>query len=190
VAFGQWLLAPFWLVIAWQTPRMRTRWLWALPVGRRALLWTMIGPLLVANVLGYFAGFYLRQPVQPDSEPRVVVVALAAILAYVMLTILFCVLLDWRGFARIPRRIPMTVFSSFFMIWFLAILAGRYFGLYSDTWARDALGHFGRTVRLGLPALFATALAVLVALYWAIEKVFSEPDFADKPAVSRPDAWQ
>ena len=42
---------------------------------------------------------------------------------------------------------------------------------------------------MGLPALIATAAAVLIALYWAIEKVFSEPDFADKPKVSQPDAF-
>jgi predicted acyltransferase len=42
---------------------------------------------------------------------------------------------------------------------------------------------------LSLPALIAIAAAVLLALYWVVEKVFSEPDFADKPKVAQPDAF-
>ena len=188
-ATGQWLLTPFWLVIAWQGSRTKTRWLWALPVGRRALLWTMMGPILAAQVLGYLASFRFHRHAAPVAEPRVVVVTLAAILGWVMLTIFFCVLFDWRGFARIPRRILTTVFLSLFGVWYVASFAVLYFAPHGDTWARDALVQLGRTAPMGLPALIATAAAVLTALYWAVEKVFSEPDFADKPKVSQPDAF-
>jgi len=188
-ASGQWLLTPFWLLIAWAGPRTRTSWLWALPVGRRALLWTMMGPILAAHVLGYLAGFRVHRHAAPVSEPRVVAVTLAAILGWVMLTILFCVLADWRGFARIPRRILTTVFLSLAGLWYVASLAALFFAPHGATWGRDALAQFGRTAPMGLPALIAAAAAGLIALYWAVEKVFSEPDFADKPRVSQPDAF-
>jgi hypothetical protein len=42
---------------------------------------------------------------------------------------------------------------------------------------------------MGLPALVVAAAAVLIALYLAVEKAFSEPDFADKPRVNQPDAF-
>jgi hypothetical protein len=187
---GQWLLTPFWLLIAWLGPHTKTRWLWALPVGRRALLWTIIGPILAAHVLGYLASFGAHRHAAPVSDPRVVVVTLGAILAWVMLAILFCVLVDWRGFARIPRPVLNTVFLSLFAIWCLASFAALYFARHdAATWTRDALAQLGRAAPMGLPALIAAAAAVLMALYWAVEKVFSQPDFADKPRVSQPDAF-
>jgi hypothetical protein len=187
---GGWLWTPFWLLFAWMGSRTKTRWLWALPVGRRALLWTIMGPILAAHVLGYLASFRIHLRAPPVSDLRVVVVTLATILAWVMLTILFCVLLDWRGFARIPRYILTTVFLLFFAIWSMACFATMYFARHdAATWARDALARLGRTAPMGLPALIAAAAAVLFALYWAVEKVFSEPDFADKPRVSQPDAF-
>ena len=146
-AAGQWLLIPFWLLIAWQGPRMRTRWLWALPAGRRALLWTMMGPILAAHVLGYFAAFRVHRHPAPVSEPRVVVVTLAAILGLVMFTILLCVLSDWRGFARVPRRILTTAFVSLLGTWYVASFAALFFAPHSDTWGRDALVQLGRTGR-------------------------------------------
>lgn len=148
-----------------------------------------MGPILAAHVLGYLAGFRVHRHAAPVSEPRVVAVTLAAILGWVMLTILFCVLADWRGFARIPRRILTTVFLSLAGLWYVASLAALFFAPHGATWGRDALAQFGRTAPMGLPALIAAAAAVLIALYWAVEKVFSEPDFADKPRVSQPDAF-
>jgi hypothetical protein len=188
-ATGTWLLTPFWVVLGWLGPRTKTRWLWALPVGRRALLWTIMGPILAAQVLGYLASFRIHSKLRPISEPRVMVVTLAAILGGVMLTVLCCALADWRGLARVPRRILNTVFASLFVIWYVAALAELFFTPYNAAWERDALAHFGRTAPMSLPALMAAAAAVLIALYWAIEKVFSEPDFADKPRVSQPDAF-
>jgi hypothetical protein len=186
---GQWLWTPLWLLFAWMGSRMKTRWLWALPVGRRALLWTIMGPILAAHVLGYLASFRIHLRAPPVSDLRVVIVTLATILAWVMLTILFCVLLDWRGFARIPRDILTTAFFSLFAICSVAIFATLFFSSHGATWDRDALVELGRTAPMGLPALIAAAAAVLLALYWAVEKVFSEPDFADKPRVSQPDAY-
>jgi hypothetical protein len=187
---GQWLLTPFLLLFVWLGPRTKTRWLWALPVGRRALLWTIIGPIVAAHVMGYLASFRVhRHAPLPVSDPRVVVVTLAAILAWVMLAILFCVLVDWRGFARIPRPVLNTVFLSLFVIWYVPSFAATFFSSHGATWARDALAQLGRAAPMGLPALIAAAAAVLMALYWAVEKVFSQPDFADKPRVSQPDAF-
>jgi hypothetical protein len=144
----------------------------------------MIGPILAANVLGYLAGFRIHW--YTVSEPRVVVVTLAAILGCVMLMILFCVLADWRGFTRVPHR--TTVFRSPFGIWW-AILAVITFSPYDARWAQDVLVQLGRTAPVGLPALITAAAAVLIALYWAVEKVFREPDFADKPKVSQADPF-
>lgn len=187
---GQWLWTPFWLLFAWMGSRTKTRWLWALPVGRRALLWTIMGPILAVHVLGYLASLRIHLHAPPVSDLRVVIVTLATILGWVMLTILFCVLLDWRGFARIPRDILTTVFLLFFAICSVACFAALYFARHdAATLARDALAQLGRTAPMGLPALMVAAAAVLIALYWAVEKVFSEPDFADKPRVSQPDAF-
>jgi hypothetical protein len=98
-----------------------------------------------------------------------------------MFTIFCCVLIDWRGFARIPRRTLGIVFASVFAVWYVGSMAGLFFAPHSATWAQDALTRLARTAPLGLPALVATAAAVLMALYRTLEKVFSEPDFADKP---------
>jgi hypothetical protein len=148
-----------------------------------------MGPILAAHVLGYLVSFRVHLHAPPVSDPRVVIVTLATILGWVMLTILFCVLLDWRGFARIPRDILTTAFFSLFAICSVAIFATLFFSSHGATWDRDALVELGRTAPMGLPALIAAAAAVLLALYWAVEKVFSEPDFADKPRVSQPDAY-
>ncbi len=153
-ATGQWLFLPFWLVVAWQGSRNKARWLWALPVGRRALLWTMMGPILAAHVLGYLAGFRFHQRAAGITEPRVMVVTLVAILGYVLLTILLCVLFDWRGFARIPRRTLHIVFLSLAIIWYVASVAVLYFGPDGEG-MRDVLGRVGRTAPISLPALIA-----------------------------------
>jgi len=71
----------------------------------------------------------------------------------------------------------------------VASLATLFFSAHDATWARDALVQLGRAAPMGLPALIAAVAAVLIALYRAVEKVFSEPDFADKPRVSQPDAF-
>ncbi|HUP03374.1 MAG TPA: hypothetical protein VMU19_05265, partial [Bryobacteraceae bacterium] len=176
VATGTWLFTTFWLLVAWLPLRPRTRWLWALPVGRRTLLWTMMGPLLAAHALGYLASFLTHRHAPPASEPRVVVAGLATILAWAMLTMLFCVLADWRGFARVPRRILSAAFSSLFVIWYGASVAALLFTRYSAAWEQHALSQLARAAPLSLPALIAAAAAVLIALYLAIEKVFSEPD--------------
>jgi hypothetical protein len=188
-ATGQWLLTPWWMLMVWLSLRVKTRWLWALPVGRRALLWTMIGPILAVHILGYFASFRVHRYAAPVSEPRVVVLSLAAILGLVMLTILFLVLVDWRGFARFSRVMLMSVFFSLFGIWYLATMGVLVAAPHGATWAQEGLAQISGKLPMSLPALIASAAAVLIALYWAVEKVFSEPDFADKPRVNQPDAF-
>ena len=187
-ASGHWFLSSFWVVIGWMTPRTKMRWLWALPVSRRALLWTMLGPILAPQVLGYLVSLrsHWRTPV---AEPRVVVVFGTAMLGWVMLNILLIVLLDWRGFARIPRNILSTAFAVLFSLFFGGSFAFQYFAPRRAPWAEAALVHLGRTVPVSLPALITVAVALLMVLYWGIEKVFSEPDFADKPRVSQPEAF-
>ncbi|MBZ5586801.1 MAG: hypothetical protein LAQ30_32365, partial [Acidobacteriia bacterium] len=173
---GSWLLNPFWLLVAWWDSRARTRWLWALPVGRRALLWTIMGPMLAAHALG----FYFRRPTGASSEPRVEIVTATAILVYAMLAILFIVLLDWRKLSRVPHRVRRAAFVSLLALWYLTSMALIFLAPYQEL-MHNGLARLAHALPLGPPALVAAAAALLLALYLAIEKVFSEPDFADKP---------
>ena len=51
-----------------------------------------------------------------------------------------------------------------------------------------AISRFSEAVPLNTPALMAALVAVLVGLYFLLEKVYSEPDFADRPKAQLADA--
>jgi len=175
---GQWLASVLWLAFAWQAAKLRTRWLWGLPIGRRALLWTLMGPVLAVEALAYLAGFFLHRRLAPISGPRTVAVTLGAMLIWAMLAILLNTLYDWRKLCRLSQGTRATVLLLPFGAVFLAHIA-----LPFDEQARvrDALARLAQGVPIGFPALVAWVAALLFAVYWMTEKVFSEPEFADKP---------
>jgi hypothetical protein len=175
-AAGEWLACTLWLVFAWLIARVQVRWLWALPLNRRALLWSLMGPIVLAEGLGYGAGLFGRHA--PPKETNVMIVMPIAMLAYLLFVILCLVMAEWR---RLAYRFRKWFFSGLALTWYASFMWLVFFSRFEMTMVRDALVHFARVQPLSPQALAAASLAALILVYMAVEKVFGEPEFADKP---------
>jgi hypothetical protein len=160
--------------------------LWSLPMNARALLLTILAPILLTLAGCYFAGLHIpkRHPI-PVPDLNVQILTLAAILGCALLVVLCMVVYDWRRMGRFPkwvRALPAL------LVGIPVLLPGVIFLLAPSA----GMGQFARLQRdivlaiLGLIpggafGAVAASLAALAALYWAIEKVFSEPEFANLP---------
>jgi hypothetical protein len=180
---GQWIgacvLFPMGL---WQGAPQRLRWALALPVKPRLVLWTILVPMLFPLAAGYYLGFHHggRHP-RPFPEPRIQVLTLAAIFAMALLAVLFSALLGWRRLRHVPLVVRRVVFGVALGV---AALANFVFLVWPMAGAKtpipDALPHLSRALPGSLAALIA-AIA-LGALYWAVDRVFAEAEYADKTA--------
>jgi len=183
---GQWMLGSFGVGLLWFIARQQSRWLWSLPMNARALLLTILAPILLTLAGCYFAGLHIpkRHPI-PVPDLNVQILTLAAILGCALLVVLSMVLYDWRRLCRFPKwvralpallvGIPVLVTGVIFL---LAPSAGmKEFARLQ----RDIVLAILDLIPGGVLGAVAASLATLAALYWAVEKVFSEPEFAGKP---------
>jgi hypothetical protein len=183
---GQWLMSSLCTALLWFNTRQRSRWLWSLPIKARALLLTMLVPILFILAAGYFAGLHFprKHPI-PVPDFNLQVLSLGLILGCALLALLCMVLFDWRRLGRFPkwvRALPALLFIG--LPWFVPGVLFLFVPSAMDQFAR-VQREFPLTLSHAVPggvfgALAATA-ATLAVLYWAIEKVSSEAEFANKP---------
>jgi len=171
----------------WFQARQQSRWLWSVPINPRALLLTILTPILLALTGGHFAGLYLpkKSPI-PVPDLNVQVLTLAAILVWALLVVLSMVLYDWRRLGRMPRWV--RVLPALLLIGIPVLVRGGVMLLASsaatkqfERLQRDILQAILDLTPGGVFGVVAASVAALAALYWAVEKVFSEPEFAGKP---------
>jgi len=177
---GQWIAACVLFPMGlWQVAPQPVRWAWSLPVNRRMVLWTILAPLFFPLAAGYFLNLHHggRHP-RPIPEPRVQVLTLAAIFAAALLAALFRALLDWRRLRHVPLVVRRVVFAV--AVGVAAVANFAFFVLPAPAAINDTQVALLRLSR-ALPASPAAVIA-LAALYWALDRVFAEAEYADKTA--------
>jgi len=181
-AFGS-----FGVAMLWFLARQPSRWLWSVPINARALLLTILTPILLALTGGYFAGLYLpkKSPI-PVPDLNIPVLNLAAVLVWALLVVLSMVLYDWRRLGRMPKWV--RALPALLLIGIPALVRGGVM-LFASSAAtkqfersqREILQAIWNAIPGGVFGAVAVTAVALAALYWAVEKVFSEPEFAGKP---------
>jgi hypothetical protein len=96
------------------------------------------------------------------------------------------VLYDWRRLGRFPKWV--RALPALLLIGIPCFVPGVLF-LFAPSAAMDQFARVQRDIPQaishaipgGVLGAVAASAAALAALYWAVEKVFSEPEFAGKP---------
>jgi hypothetical protein len=183
---GQWVLGGCAVAWMWFAARQQGRWLWALPVNARALLLTILAPILLVLSAGYFTGLYLpkKHPV-PAPDFNVQILTVAVIIGWALIVVLCMALYDWRRLGRCPkwvRALPALLlvgvpsFVPGSLLFFVPSAMDQFARVQRDI--PQALSH---AIPGGALGAVAVSVAALAALCWAVEKVFSEPEFSNKP---------
>lgn len=179
---GQWMLGSFGVAWLWFMTRQQSRWLWSLPINARALLLTILAPILLVLSAGYFTGLHLPRRRIPVPDLNVQILTLAVILGCALLVVLCMVLYDWRRLGRIPKWV--RVLPALLLIGIPGLILLFSSSAAMDQFARlqrDILQAISHAIPGGVLGAVAASVAALAALYWAVEKVFSEPEFTNKP---------
>jgi hypothetical protein len=175
--FGSQRLAlAFWILILWVMARQNTLWLRPLPIRARALLIAMVGPILLALAGRYLGGLHLGRDLEPIPALRVQVLDLGALLGWAMAVVLAIELVDWRRLSHISVKVRHGVGVALMMVCIVGGLAWR-----GGDPLHLAVLRLAQALPNNLALAVALVAAVLGALWWAIEKVFSEADYVDKP---------
>jgi hypothetical protein len=143
------------------------------------LLLTLVAPLILLQVAGYYAGFLGPKRLVP--ELRVQAVELAVIIGWTLLVLLVTALYDWRWQRAISYWVRKALLSLVVLSWIGTMFL--FIGPYKETLIQDAIRHFARTLRVSLPVAVLIAAAALATLWRALDKVFREAEYADKPKV-------
>ncbi len=181
-----WIGPAYCVGMLWLITRQQIRWLWSLPINARALLLTILAPILLTLTGGYFAGPHMAKRHIPVPDLNAQVLNLAATLGLALIIVLCMVLYDWRRLGRVPkwvRALPAlllvgipSVLPAFLMLFAPSTLMKRLPQLILE---RPEL--ISGAIPGGVLGALAASVAALTALYWAVEKVFSESEFAGKP---------
>lgn len=166
----------------WISYRAHIRWLFALPVRSYALLAALLLPGILSLAGGYLAGIYLRpilrfMPIRAlDTGLRTQIVTVTFIAGWSLLANLCALAGDSHRVRRVlPSGYWSAVFALLFMMAGLALIASQ------------ALSRFEPVPLLSskLPAspggTIAVSVVVLGALLWALDAMFGQVEFADKP---------
>jgi hypothetical protein len=206
--YGMWLwflfLAPksvtwigscgFSLAALWGIARQRTGWVQALPIRPRVVLWTILAPVLLTLALGYFVGFHFGSHSRPVPEVRDQVLNLAAMLGWALLVVLFLALFNWRRLRHVPlviRRGLLGLLLGVPIVGSLTVLMllSKPATMAAAALIPDALLRLSRVLPGNLPAVIAFAALPLAALCWAVDRVFEEAEYADKPRAPKDDPF-
>ena len=184
---GQWVFGSFGVALLWFQARQQSRWLWSLPIHARALLLTILAPAFLVLAGGYFTGLHLpkKRPI-PAPDLNLQIFNIAAILGWALLVVLCMTIYDWRRLGRVPkwvRALPalLLIVMPGFVPGILALLTPWAAMEQFARLQRDILQAISHAIPGGVFGAVAVSVAALAALYWAIEKVFSEPEFTGKP---------
>jgi hypothetical protein len=173
---SQRLVLCFWILIVWLTARQNTVWLRPLPIRPRALLTAMVAPVLLAIVVGYFGGLHLSWHPRPLPALPVQVLDLGALLGWALAAVLVSALVDWRRLSHISLKVRLIVGGALMVISLVGGLAWR-----GGDPLHIAMLRLAQALPNSVALAIALVAAVLAALWWAIEKVFAEAEYADKP---------
>jgi hypothetical protein len=160
--------------------RQNTLWLRPLPIRARALLIAMAGPILLALAGRYFGGLHLSRHPEPLPAVPIQVLDFGALLGWALAVVLVCALVEWRRLSRIPVNIRHSTGVALFVASFVAGLAWRG----GDPLHLAAL-RLAQALPSSLPLAIALVAAVPGALWWALENVFAEADYVDKPRAQK-----
>jgi hypothetical protein len=176
---GEWINGIVCLPFLWIFARVKTRWLWALPVKSWQLLATIIAPILFMLLVGYLAGFHFGKHSRPVPDARTMVVNAACIVGCVFLVMTFIALMDWRRLRRIASILrPIWIGLA-------AVLPMVGLALLKPGASQEIALRLSNSLPSSL--YFATALlaASLAVLYWALNRVFEESEFTDKQVTKK-----
>jgi hypothetical protein len=183
---GEWLLAGAFVSFLWVAVRQKTRWLRALPVNPKSLLATFVAPILLMLLAGYFAGFHIGRHPRAMPDERTLVVNVACIVGWPLLMILISAATDWR----LLRRVVFILRPAWMITAFLVLPLASTGVFSSASWRRVALSQsIALQISGALPQnlLLATVLlaSILLAVYWAANRVFEDAELSDKPVTKR-----
>lgn len=180
---GQWTASSFSIAVAWLAARRSTSWLRVVPVRPRALLFTVISPLLLTSAVAYFAGFYFGRHPRPASDPGLWVFELCALLAWQTAVALACALVDWRRLRHIPHTVRIA--AIFFGMAVLTIGSSWGYLQHHVDLIRAAVLHLAQGSG-NIAVLAVVAVATAAVLWFSMEKLFAEAEYADKPCPAAP----
>jgi hypothetical protein len=183
---GEWLVAGVWVSFLWVTVRQKTRWLRALPVNPKLLLAAFVVPILVMLLAGYFAGFHIGRHPRAMPDERTLVVNVACTIGWPLLMILISAATDWR----LLRRVVFILRPAWMITAFLVIPLASTGIFFSGSWRHVALSQsialqISRALPKNLFLAAAFLASILLAIYWAANRVFEEAEFSDKPVANR-----
>jgi hypothetical protein len=184
LCFGVWFCA--------MLPRQGIRWLSAFPIQRRILLAGIVTPILLIVTAAFFAGggeyagVFQREIPMPVSPPlRMQILHLAAFLGLVLFVVLLTGLADWYRFGRLSRPVRWVLWSLLVLLplgGMIGIdLLNPKTGVTSSVLIERALQWISWVLPGSLTIAIVTAATPLIALIWAIDKLFRESEFVSKP---------
>lgn len=179
---GEWLLGGVFVPFLWLMVRQKTRWLWALPVNPRLLLATMVAPMLLMLIAGYFAGFHIGRHPRAIPDARTLIVNVACTIGWTLLFVLLSASPDWRRLRRIAFILRPVWTVLVFFILPLGCVALTVFqrSLFQAAPSREIALWLSGALPASLPLAVALLASLLAAIYWAANRVFEEAEFSDK----------
>jgi hypothetical protein len=183
---GSWLAAGFPFSMAWVSVRMQVRWLWTLPIRPRRLLVLYVAPALAFATFGYFLSLRIGRHPWPVPAAPVQALYVGGALAWLLLVLLICALLDWRPLIRQKRAITIAIVTVLTVVPLLGLLVFR------STHGNDPLHNLALRMAAAFPGNWVSAAVLVVivlgVLWRALEKVVSQSEYADRPRRAR--AWE
>jgi hypothetical protein len=181
------LLLPVLCLVA----RHRVRWTRALPLKPRTVLWVFLIPLLLALAVASVAGFHFGVHQRPVPELRVQVLELSARFGWALFIVLFLALYDWRRLRRVSPVVRKVLLCLLWAAPLVASMAALFLLPKGNdaTLIADALLRLSGELPGSLTAVIALAVLPLAALGWALNKVFEEAEYADKPRATKDDSF-
>ena len=165
---GCWLLTFGWVIL-----RQRAVWLRALPVKPRTTLAAFAAQAMAALVAGYLS-FGLRWV--HGTHERVWMLSL--ILGFALAIMLAMTLVDWRPLTRAnPNWRPLPAVAVVVPIFLTAGLIA--FG------SKNVFAAPARYLPASLPLTILICVVPLVLLAWALDRVYAQSEYADRPHVSK-----
>jgi hypothetical protein len=170
----------FWILIVWVMARQNTLWLRPLPIRARALLIAIAGPILLTLAGGYFGGLHLSRHPEPLPAVPIQVLDFGALLGWALAVALVIELVDWRRLSRISVNVRHSIGIALLVASFVGGLAWP-----GGDPLHIAVLRVAQALPSSLPLAIALVAAVLGALWWALENVFAEADYVDKPRAQK-----
>lgn len=170
----------FGVMTGWASIRSVIRWMSPLPVRPRVLLAVVVVPNLLSLIGGYLVGVHLQlfQSRLGDTGVHTQIVTLIIIAVWLMAANL-CVL---SGDSRWVRRVlPPLPWSTFFALALMLVALGIALGTMLITHL-DPVQWLSSLLFAHLAGSIAAAILLLGALLWALDAVFKQLEFTDKPA--------